>query len=66
MERPWHDSPETLSAGGCQHDHGASDRNLWEVKRRLIRWGADAEVIKPSYLFDEIRDECRKIVSRSS
>jgi predicted DNA-binding transcriptional regulator YafY len=66
MERHWHDSQKLFPQEDASMIMELQVGNLWEVKRWLIGWGADAEVIEPSYLFDKIRDECRKIVSRSS
>ncbi len=57
MERHWHDSQKFIQ----QDDGGVIMElqvgNLWEVKRWLIGWGADAEVLSPTDLAKEIRME---------
>ena len=62
VERHWHDSQKFLP----QDDGGVIMElqvgNLWEVKRWLIGWGADAKVIEPYCLLSEIREECKTIL----
>jgi proteasome accessory factor B len=62
MERHWHDSQKFRP----QHDGTVVMElrvaNLWEVKRWLIGWGADAEVMEPQSLFDQIQEESRKLL----
>jgi proteasome accessory factor B len=64
-ERTWHPSQqiETCSDGSLILMLKVAD--LWEVKRWLIGFGADAEVLAPDDLRLEIRDECRRLVSRA-
>ena len=55
MERHWHDSQRFIP----QDDGGVIMElqvgNLWEVKRWLIGWGADAQVLEPSELVETIK-----------
>ena len=37
--------------------------NLWEVKRWLIGYGADAEVLRPTDLAKDIEEECAKLLN---
>ena len=39
--------------------------NLWEIKRWLIGWGADARVLEPENLRKEIREECARLLQVS-
>ena len=54
VERQWHPSQklETLSDGSIILSLMVA--SLWEVKRWLLGWGQDAEVLKPQRL----RDDC--------
>jgi len=62
MERHWHDSQKFSP----QEDGGVIMElqvgNLWEVKRWLIGWGADAEALQPA----ELRAETGKTISAMS
>jgi predicted DNA-binding transcriptional regulator YafY len=62
MERHWHDSQKfiPLEDGGAIMELQVA--NLWEVKRWLIGWGADAKVIEPQSLLSEVREECETIL----
>jgi proteasome accessory factor B len=55
MERHWHDSQTFFP----QDDGGVIMElqvgNLWEVRRWLIGWGADAELLSPSDLREEMK-----------
>ncbi|MHB1937718.1 MAG: helix-turn-helix transcriptional regulator [Acidobacteriaceae bacterium] len=61
VERHWHDSQKFLP----QDDGGVIMElqvgNLWEVKRWLIGWGADAEVVEPCDLRSQILQECSSV-----
>jgi len=63
MERHWHDSQKFLLQDDGTVVMELQVGNLWEVKRWLIGWGADAEVIEPAALREEIS---RSIVEISS
>jgi predicted DNA-binding transcriptional regulator YafY len=57
MERHWHDSQKLHPQDDGSVILELQVGNLWEVKRWLIGWGADAEPIAPQELVDEIRAE---------
>jgi predicted DNA-binding transcriptional regulator YafY len=38
--------------------------DLWEVRRWLIGWGADAEVLEPLELAREVEDHARRILAK--
>jgi len=61
-ERHWHESEKFL----LQEDGGVimelQVANLWEVKRWLIGWGADASVLEPFALRQEIQENCLTIL----
>ena len=63
MERHWHDSQKFFP----QDDGGVIMQlqiaNLWEVKRWLIGWGANAIVVEPERLRNEIERECRVLLA---
>jgi proteasome accessory factor B len=63
MERHWHDSQKFFP----QDDGGVIMQlqiaNLWEVKRWLIGWGANAIVVEPERLRNEIERECRFLLA---
>jgi predicted DNA-binding transcriptional regulator YafY len=63
-ERTWHPSQriETESDGGIVLTLCVAD--LDEVKRWLIGFGAEAEVLEPQALCDEIGGECVRITAR--
>jgi proteasome accessory factor B len=63
-ERTWHPSQkiETEPDGSIILTLQVAD--LWEVKRWLIGFGAEAEVLLPLELRKEIADECRTLVKR--
>ena len=61
MERHWHDSQKF-----CPQDDGSlimelQIGSLWEVKRWLLGWGVDAEVITPIELRKAIKDDCSEL-----
>ena len=66
MERHWHDSQKFVP----QEDGGVimelQVANMWEVKRWLIGWGADAHVLKPAELRDVIQSECQALIEQMS
>jgi proteasome accessory factor B len=54
MERHWHDSQEFHLQDDGSLIMELQVGNLWEVKRWLIGWGADAELISPKELRSEL------------
>jgi len=64
MERHWHDSQKLIPQEGGSLVLELQVGNLWEVKRWLIGWGADAEVLEPGDLGQSIRAECKAILER--
>ncbi|MGB8654687.1 MAG: WYL domain-containing protein, partial [Candidatus Acidiferrales bacterium] len=61
-ERTRHSSQkiETLADGSLELTLQVA--NLWEVKRWLIGYGADARVLEPEGLRKEIEEECAKLL----
>ena len=39
---------------------------LWEVRRWLIGWGADAEVLEPLESVREVEDHARRILAKQA
>jgi len=64
-ERTWHPSQqiETERNGGLILTLKVAD--LWEVKRWLIGFGAEAEVLGPEDLREKIAGECTRLVPRN-
>jgi predicted DNA-binding transcriptional regulator YafY len=63
-ERTWHASQQTESEPDGSLILSLKVGDLWEVKRWLIGFGAEAEVLLPLELRKEIADECRMLVKR--
>jgi predicted DNA-binding transcriptional regulator YafY len=63
-ERTWHESQKLETQPDGSVILSLTVANLWEVKRWLIGWGADAEVIDPPELRQSVFDECTKILKR--
>ena len=61
MERHWHDSQNFIPQDDGSVIMELQIGSLWEVKRWLIGWGADAEVLTPVELLDEVRAEIREM-----
>jgi len=61
-ERTWHPSQkiEKRADGGIELTMNVA--NLWEVKRWLIGFGADAQVLRPTGLEKDIEEECAKLL----
>jgi predicted DNA-binding transcriptional regulator YafY len=62
MERHWHDSQKFHPQDDGSVIMELQVGNLWEVKRWLMGWGADATVIHPRSLTDEILEQCEKVL----
>lgn len=63
-ERTWHPSQQIETCGDGSIILTLKVADLWEVKRWLIGFGAEAEVLLPLELREEIADECRALVKR--
>jgi predicted DNA-binding transcriptional regulator YafY len=61
MERHWHDSQKLVPKEDGSVILELQVGNLWEVKRWLIGWGADAEVVEPSELRGALCSEVAKV-----
>lgn len=61
-ERKWHESQTLEPQPDGSVILSLRVASLWEVKRWLIGWGADAKVIEPYCLLSEIREECKTIL----
>jgi predicted DNA-binding transcriptional regulator YafY len=62
QERTWHPSQTIEKRANGSVDLSIRVANLWEVKRWLIGWGADACVLQPEDLRKEIREECARML----
>ena len=62
QERTWHPSQTIEKRANGSIDLSIRVANLWEVKRWLIGWGADACVLQPEDLRKEIREECARML----
>ncbi len=64
MERHWHESQKFIQ----QDDGGVIMElqvgNLWEVKRWLIGWGADAEIVSPTVLRTDMKAAAMRIIDK--
>jgi proteasome accessory factor B len=64
-ERIWHESQKLEAQPDGSVILSLTVASLWEVKRWLIGWGADAAVVEPPYLRAEIEDDCKLLLRRS-
>ena len=62
MERHWHDSQKLVPQDDGSVIMELQVGNLWEVKRWLIGWGADAELLCPDDFRDEMGETAQRIV----
>jgi proteasome accessory factor B len=60
VERQWHPSQSIEHQTDGSVILSLRIASLWEVKRWLVGWGADAQVLEPSALADEIRRDALK------
>lgn len=60
-ERTWHPSQRILTEPGGSIILTLNVGDLWEVKRWLIGFGAEAEVLKPAELANDIVHECEEV-----
>lgn len=65
LERKWHRSQSILRNGDGTVVLSMQVANLWEVKRWLLGWGANADVLEPLSLRKEIQAECQALISNS-
>lgn len=61
MERHWHDSQKLFpqTDGGVIMELQVA--NLWEVKRWLFGWGADAQLLSPEDLRAELKEAAQRL-----
>jgi predicted DNA-binding transcriptional regulator YafY len=62
QERTWHPSQKIEKRPDGRIDLTMRVGNLWEIKRWLIGWGAEAEVLRPTELKNDIEEECAKLL----
>jgi len=62
LERTWHPSQTTEKRADGSLDLTMQIANLWEIKRWLIGYGADAKVLQPTNLAKDIEEECAKLL----
>ena len=60
-ERTWHASQRTVDEPDGSIILTLNVGDLWEVKRWLIGFGAEAEVLKPAELAEDIVHECEEV-----
>jgi predicted DNA-binding transcriptional regulator YafY len=61
-ERTWHPSQKIEKRADGSVELTMSVGNLWEVKRWLIGFGADAQVVQPTVLAKDIGEECARLL----
>ena len=66
MERHWHDSQKFHPQEDGSVIMELQVANLWEVKRWLIGWGADAQLLCPHDLQGEIEETAHRIAANYS
>jgi len=62
LERTWHGSQRAIPQEDGSLILEIEVGNLWEVKRWLIGWGADAEVLEPVGLREDCLADLRKLM----
>ncbi|MFZ0412006.1 MAG: WYL domain-containing protein [Candidatus Acidiferrales bacterium] len=62
QERTWHPSQRIEKRADGSIDLSMRVGNLWEIKRWLIGWGADAHVLQPRELAKDIELECARLL----
>jgi predicted DNA-binding transcriptional regulator YafY len=62
QERTWHASQKIETHANGSIDLTMRVGNLWEIKRWLIGYGADAQVLQPKELAKEIEVECARLL----
>ncbi|MGB8098557.1 MAG: WYL domain-containing protein [Terracidiphilus sp.] len=63
MERHWHDSQNFFPQDDGSVIMELQIANLWEAKRWLIGWGADAELVEPPAMRQAIVDDCKGMLA---
>jgi len=66
LERQWHASQKVLENPDGTVDVTMTTSSLFEIKRWVLSWGADAKVIGPPELATQVRDDAMKIVRQYS
>jgi predicted DNA-binding transcriptional regulator YafY len=66
LERHWHDSQKFVPQEDGAVIMELQVASLWEVKRWLIGWGAQASVLEPTVLRDLVRNECDQLLEIDS
>ena len=62
QERTWHPSQKIEKRADGSLDLTMQVASLWEIKRWLIGYGADAKVLRPTDLAKDIEEECAKLL----
>jgi predicted DNA-binding transcriptional regulator YafY len=65
QERTWHPSQKIEKRADGSIELTLRVANLWEIKRWLIGYGADARVLQPVKLRKEIESECARLLRAS-
>ena len=61
LERQWHASQSVKENRDGTVDLSFNTSSLFEVKRWVLSWGADAKVLGPKKLVDAVKDEVERI-----
>ncbi|MEN8141367.1 MAG: WYL domain-containing transcriptional regulator [Thermodesulfobacteriota bacterium] len=65
-ERNWHPSQEIKEHGDGSITLSLTVGHLLELKKWLLSWGSQAQVLKPSSLAEEIADEARAMLAAAA
>jgi predicted DNA-binding transcriptional regulator YafY len=61
-ERTWHPSQKIEKRADGSIDLTMRVANLWEIKRWLVGYGADAQVLEPEDLRKDIEEDCARLL----
>jgi len=59
-ERIWHSQQRIVEQSGGSIVLSFPTNSLFEVKRWILSWGADAKVLEPPFLAEQVADELRR------
>ncbi len=62
LERQWHQNQEITENSDGTVDLSFESSSLFEVKRWILSWGGDAQVLEPEDLALQVRDEAERIL----
>jgi len=65
-ERTWHPTQEIVECGDGSVILSMTVNHLLELKRWVLSWGADAQVLEPDFFIQELKDTVSKINNKYS